>query len=243
MDLKDALQFNSKQAVEAAKANVITTEDGQTFITDDVHHWYDDTRAESPIRTHTISSIVEYIKAGADGRMVLYLQVDSPEEVTLQGGLDDHGNRETLMIATLAQDSFSFGEFYYRESLNIMLQSMFQETPDKHAIIDFISHLKEDKDSTEVTDDGITQTATIKTGVASVGTGKVPNPVALKPFRTFTEIEQPESTFVFRMRDGMQGAIFEADGGMWKNEAIRRIKGYLDKEIGHPDGINVFILG
>ena len=243
MDLKDAMQFNSEQAVKAAKASVITTEDGQTFITDDVHHWYEDTRAENPINTHTISSIVEYIRSGADGRKELYLKVNSPEEVVLQGLLDAHGKRETLMIASLAQDSFSFGQFYDRESLNIALQAMFQDTPDKHAIIDFISHLKEDKDSAEVTDDGITQTATIKTGVASVGTGKVPNPVALKPFRTFTEIEQPESTFVFRMRDGMQGAIFEADGGMWKNEAIRRIKEYLDKEIGQPVAINVSILG
>jgi hypothetical protein len=32
MDLKDAMQFNSEQAVKAAKASVITTEDGQTFM-------------------------------------------------------------------------------------------------------------------------------------------------------------------------------------------------------------------
>lgn len=243
MDLKDAMQFNSEQAVKAAQASVITTEDGQTFITDDVRHWYEDTRAEHAIKTHTISSIVEYIRSGADGRKALYLKVNSPEEVVLQGLLDAHGKRETLMIATLAQDSFAFGRFQDREKLNIALQSMFQETPDKHAIIDFISHLKEDKDSAEVYDDGITQTAVIKTGVATVGKGKVPNPVALKPFRTFTEVEQPESTFVFRMREGMEGAIYEADGGMWKNEAIRRIKEYFDKEIGQPDGIAVSILG
>lgn len=243
MDLKDALQFNSNQAVEAAKASVITTEDGQIFISDRVHHWYEDTRAEYAIKTHTISSIVEYIRSGADGRKALYLKVNSPEVVELEGLLDEHGERETLMIATLAQDSFEFGRFYGREKLNIALQAMFQNTPDRNAIIDFISHLKEDKDSTEVSDDGITQTAVIKTGVATVGKGKVPNPVALKPYRTFTEVEQPESTFVFRMGEGMQGAIFEADGGMWKNEAIRNIKEYFDKEIGNPDGIKVSILG
>ena len=47
---------------------------------------------------------------------------------------------------------------------------------------------------------------------------KVPNPVTLRPFRTFIEVEQPESKFIFRMREGGRCAIFEADGahGSWR---------------------------
>lgn len=241
---KEALQFLSNQAVDASKGNVITTEDGQTFITDAVHHWYEDTRAEHSIDTHTLSSLVEYIKSGADGRKKLYLHVNSPSEVVLKGLLDSHGARETLMRATLAQGKFSFGQFYDRGSLNIALQSMFIDTPDKQAIMAFISSMTEDKDKVTTTDDGISQVATVKSGVASVATGLVPNPVTLKPYRTFTEVDQPESQFVFRMREGMQGAIFQADGGMWRNIAIREIKEYLkanlEKEVGT---VRVSILG
>ena len=82
-------------------------------------------------------------------------------------------------------------------------------------------------------DDGVTQKATIKTGITSVGDAVVPNPVNLRPFRTFIEVEQPESAFVFRMKqgNGVECAIFEADGGAWKNAAMKSIKDYLQFEL------------
>ena len=77
----------------------------------------------------------------------------------------------------------------------------------------------------------MTQKATIKTGISTVGDAIVPNPVTLRPFRTFVEVEQPESSFVFRMRQGdgrgVECAVYEADGGAWKNEAMESVKEYL----------------
>lgn len=72
------------------------------------------------------------------------------------------------------------------------------------------------------------------TGLSGKETALVPNPVKLRPYRTFTEVEQPESEFVFRMKnyDGSVGcAIFEADGGAWKNRAMKNIKEYLQYEL------------
>ena len=63
----------------------------------------------------------------------------------------------------------------------------------------------------------------------------VPNPCRLRPIRTFTEVEQPASLFVFRLEQGsnetVTGALFEADGGAWKLEAMSNIKRYLDEEL------------
>lgn len=63
----------------------------------------------------------------------------------------------------------------------------------------------------------------------------VPNPVKLKPYRTFLEVDQPVSEFIFRMKqdkyDGVLCALFEADGGAWKMEATERIKKYLESEL------------
>ena len=50
-------------------------------------------------------------------------------------------------------------------------------------------------------DDGISQKTTIKQGIASKTDVIVPNPVTLVPYRTFLEVEQPPSEFVFRIRD------------------------------------------
>lgn len=76
---------------------------------------------------------------------------------------------------------------------------------------------------------------TVKTGIASKGEAIVPNPVHLRPYRTFLEVDQPESDFVFRMKqdkyDGIQCAVFEADGGAWKMEATHSIKEYLKTEL------------
>lgn len=64
---------------------------------------------------------------------------------------------------------------------------------------------------------------------------KVEPKVKLKPYRTFREIEQPASVFLFRLknRDGAppECALFEADGGAWKLEATDKIGKYFAGEL------------
>lgn len=60
------------------------------------------------------------------------------------------------------------------------------------------------------------------------------DPVKLRPYRTFAEIEQPESSYVFHIKDGDRGPAFklvEADGGLWKNAVMKKIKEYLEFEL------------
>ncbi len=56
--------------------------------------------------------------------------------------------------------------------------------------------------------------------------------VALAPFRTFPEIEQPISEFVFRARCTGEGTpalmLVEADGGRWKIDAITTIRAEME---------------
>ena len=91
----------------------------------------------------------------------------------------------------------------------------------------------EDSTVSQYSDDGISQKATIKTGIASKGDALVPNPVKLRPYRTFHEVQQPMSEFIFRMKsdDSVKCALFEADGGAWENVAMRNIKDYLEVEL------------
>jgi hypothetical protein len=80
---------------------------------------------------------------------------------------------------------------------------------------------------------------TAKSGISTVENVIVPNPVMLCPFRTFAEVEQPESEFVFRMQTGFKAALFEADGGKWKLYAMQNVKAYLEEKLA---GCNVKII-
>ena len=63
---------------------------------------------------------------------------------------------------------------------------------------------------------------------------------SLAPYRTFLEVEQPESDFVLRVNKEAKLALFEADGGFWKLEAVRLVKEYLSDNL--KDFENVFVL-
>jgi len=88
-------------------------------------------------------------------------------------------------------------------------------------------------------DDGMSQKATISKGIAGKTDVIVPNPVTLKPYRTFLEVDQPESQFVFRIGESGNSEptfkLVEADGGMWRYDAVLNICLYLKKRI--PDEI------
>lgn len=77
--------------------------------------------------------------------------------------------------------------------------------------------------------------AIIKTGVTTKDAAFVPNPVSLIPYRTFLEVPQPASDFVFRISEGRGGApafkLVAADGGLWKSQAVDNVKNYLVKAL------------
>lgn len=187
------------------------------------------------IEMSTLTGLVDYIKGQIDeSTEKMIVQVISPTEVRLISALNDDRNRETLVNVMAQIPEFSYGRYMDNETFLIALQSKFIPGDDRELLLKFAGTV-ENGTVSQYNDDGITQKATIKTGIASKGEALVPNPVKLRPFRTFMEVKQPESSFVFRMRqdrdDGVECAIFEADGGAWKNAAMHNIKEYLQFEL------------
>ena len=136
---------------------------------------------------------------------------------------------DLLSVRADLPDGFPFERYMDLETFNIMLQSRFVDTNDRAALLALTANVV-DENVKSYGDDGISQVASVKSGVTSVADVKVPNPVLLRPFRTFAEVDQPESKFIFRMRkgdDGVTAALIEADGGAWKIEAIQNIAEYL----------------
>ena len=105
----------------------------------------------------------------------------------------------------------------------IEIQSNFAPSQDRDILVKFAGNV-EQKNNTTYSDDGKTQVATMSTGVASKSDVIVPNPVFLAPYRTFQEIAQPYSNFVFRMGDKQIPAFSLI-------EAVARIKEYFYSEL------------
>ena len=188
------------------------------------------------LETTSLKSIVTYIKK-IKNEVVQYddtqtiIRIESPTKVQIDGVVHDNWNkRDTYMSVNAKVPAFSFGNFYNAEEFNIAMQSKFLSTDDKDIILMVVGNLR-DEAVLNQSDDGVSQTTTIRTGVATVANVKVPNPVSLRPYRTFLEVEQPASRFVFRMKDGGRCALFEADGGAWELEAKKNIYNYLEYEL------------
>lgn len=195
------------------------------------------------IRMNTLSSLIDYIKSGVDsfsGTMIIHVQ--SPTCVSMYSALDVERNRENVVEVRANVPEFDFNRFMDHEAFCIGVQSKFIDHPgtDKALLLKFAGTV-EAGSVAEYGDDGISQKATVKTGIASKGEAIVPSPAFLKPFRTFVEVEQPCSSFIFRMKDdkykgGIQCALYEADGGAWKISAMEAIKAYLTEALKEYSG-------
>lgn len=156
------------------------------------------------------------------------IHVESPERVYFISELDSERGRECLFEVEAETSAFRFGSWYEQENFMIALQSNFQPNDDLAAVMMLAGNI-EKKNNQTFSDDGVSQVATMSVGVASKADAMVPNPVELIPFRTFMEVEQPSSKFVFRIsgEEIPQFKLVEAEGGIWKCEAIANIKDYL----------------
>lgn len=188
-------------------------------------------RANNPLQINTLKGLVDYVQSNferLDSNFIL--QIEDERTVSLKGHLESDGGRELLVKVNAIVPEFRFDNYYDVESLNIALQARFVKSGDRDLLLKVIGNLKEENVK-QTGDDGTSQAVTINTGIASADDVKVPNPVKLAPYRTFVEVEQPSSEFVFRMKDGPSAALFEADGGAWRNEAIANVRKHLESEL------------
>ncbi|MCM3396464.1 hypothetical protein M3638_01270 [Oceanobacillus profundus] len=218
--IKEALQY----IVGMGKAE-IHKENGQSYSDKKLHLIEEPTAG--PFIVHTLSGLVDYVSSGVDKSDKMIVHVVSPTEVRVESPLNRDRVRDYYVNAEALIPEFRFDRWYDTEDFNIKLQSCFVKSEDRDIMLKVVGNITEDQVKT-VSDDGVSQAVVAKVGVASVGNVEVPNPVSLAPYRTFVEVEQPQSDFIFRMQSGPRCALFEADGGAWKNEAIDNIKKYLE---------------
>lgn len=247
--MKEALEY----AVDLSAPNY-TEHEGEKWSDKQMHRIHHQLPKAEALKMNTLTSLIEYIKSNTDkmsGNMIIH--IESPTKVVLLSSLDCDRRREILVEVNALLPEFSFDKFYPAESFVINVMSKFigdsnssipleaeqlsggldsQTRNDKEIILKFAGTV-ETGTVAKYGDEGVSQKATIQQTCTSKEDVIIPNPVHLIPYRTFLEVEQPDSDFIFRLRNSdlsceePEIALFEADGGAWKIDAMKFIHQYL----------------
>lgn len=230
--IKEALQY----IVGMGPASIIKNQAGREFSDKQLYDLR--TPKIEGFNTSTLTSIVDYINKQPDGFMdrfsyekKMIIHIESESKVTLKTDIISLENtRDTIIEAKALLPRIEYGKFIPVEEFIIQMQSKFVETQMTLALMSLVGNVKEEQVK-NTADDGFSQSVVAKAGIVKVEEVVVPNPVKLMPYRTFQEVDQPQSLFVFRMQNGPAMAIFEADGGVWRNDAIENIRKYFEAEL------------
>jgi hypothetical protein len=209
-----------------------------TYTSEQVH----EVEAEPPsqlstVSVHTLDGFVDLVKEKLDGIQnvdgTYLVHVVDHKNVQLKSlTTDAWGRRLTLIAASPVEtDPFPFGKFLEQELFVIQVAAKFADGGDKDYVLDLASSLTAEA-TTNNSDNGFVQGATVKRGIRMKENITLKPRVNLLPYRTFPEVAQPASDFVFRARsvDDQQPPellLIEADGGKWKVDAINEVARYL----------------
>lgn len=219
------------------------------LYTDKAMHLVKDPVAD-PVEISTLQGLVDLYNGQLDdmkkdGDVLVHITSSTEVEI-ISRETDDFERRRVWARATYPKliTPFRFGQWMDPESFVIGCRAGFQrakiETGDGTFAADLDYVLKiasniatEAIDTSE--DDGIAQKVAMRRGVVLKEQTNLKPLVQLAPYRTFAEIDQQLSTFVFRARvggDSVNLALFEADGGRWHLSAIAAIAAWLAGKFG-----------
>ena len=152
---------------------------------------------------------------------------------------DSHRRDNLVRGATNGwRKEFEFGEWFDLENFLISLRSQFEATDDRDQLVQTLGNTTSEQ-NIQKEDDGFTQRVNVKAGIHLADSKTLPTILKLQPYRTFSEVDQPISEFIFRVKkghgDSLQCALFESDGNAWKLQAMNDIQSYLiGKSINAP---------
>ncbi len=228
---------NLYSAIREDAAPVITKIDGRDYS--DKRIYPVNAPMPNALVVSTLTGLVDYLKSNTDKLENVFCHIVSPSQVELRSPLlPPFCDRACYMKAELDQITLPFNTWMDAEPFNIAMQAAFDDpdglkATDKGLVLKFTSSVTSIVEAA-TSDDGVSQAVAVKAGITSKGVKELPNPVTLRPYRTFIEVEQPASKFIFRCRQEggkMQFSLTEADGGAWRSEAMKNIKAFLEKEV------------
>lgn len=150
--------------------------------------------------------------------------------IIVMSALNSDKTRNYLVEANPMIPSLQMGRNLSVEEMIILLSTAYIPTENTEKFISSISSLRI-VEEVHFNDDGIGQTVTARQGASMNKSFQVQPIVKLKPIRTYAEIEQVESKFLFRVNKDGTVCLREADGGQWKYEVQNEIVKYLEENL------------
>lgn len=224
--LKEALEY-----LVSLKENKTYDIHGDTYSDRELHRIAPHVDRPARVGVTGLDSIVKLIRNELDvlDAQPLFVRVDGAREVSVFSTLDDAMARDDLYHATCDVPGFR-GGFKGYEAAIIELRSKFAPGEGVDYLLDLLSRINKTEGVT-TSDNGVSQTVEARQGVSLKQMVTVKPRVVLRPYRTFLEVEQPESEFLLRLDGEGNVGLFEADGGMWELEAKRRIAAYFEEKL------------
>lgn len=186
-----------------------------------------------PVVFNTLTGFAAFVNEYVDENEDFIQVLDSGIVKALSFSTDAVGQREHLATATIAHHgaAFPFGTKLAQEDFIIKVQAHFVVDENRAKVLAVAGNMTAER-AVSAEDDGVSQKVGARAGVVLKSSLTVPNPVALRPYRTFLEVEQPEGQFVFRVHQDREGqlptcALYDADGGRWRIKAIQSVAEWL----------------
>lgn len=229
--LKEAIE----KIVELSKPFVVKGEKGEIFTNVDLCECKSDLDLQYIHEVRSIDALLNLIKNEAiikypDRKIFVEIQSFNSILCYLDVVDEDRNERVELYEAQEIDVAGVPSGWIDYQSAMIKLKAQFQDTSDKDYLINLLSKIDIEQ-GVHTEDNGMSQSVTVRKGIAAKGIENVKSICNLKPYRTFMEVEQPSSDFLIRINDHQEISFIEADGGMWKLAAKQTIKAYIENAL------------
>lgn len=231
----EALIEQIQKAVEPITVNL----NGENYFSRNVY-----LPPEAPtVKTRNVLSLqglIEYCKLDPDAAIEngAFLLVSSPTNVRLVSPFFGRHEQHHVFVEAdchsllpIRKDYISYLEV---EDFILRIQNFFVQSEVTEDLLQILSRI-EIKDESAIEDDGLSQSVTTRSGISTLTQKELPRWIPLRPYRTFPEIEQPSSDYVFRMKQSGKEAyakLSESESPQWKVEAMNSIRQYLTEKLG-----------
>ncbi len=246
--------------IKEHSAPTITEIDGSRWSDRELEK-IENVRRMDAVNFYTLTSLTDYLKSEVDvpNSFIehIFINVISPSKISVYSEANSLNYYRRTEIANVSAmlPAVKIGQWVDQTEFCIMMRANFIDNG-LYEMEDEVARFDTDRDAlirvasnivsgtiAQYEDTGISQKATLKTGIQESEDKLLPDKVILRPYRTFMEVEQPKSEFIFRAQDdkfnGVQLSLHEADGGRWKQDAMASIKNYLLEQLAGVEYITI----
>ena len=191
------------------------------------------------LELRSLQGVVDYINQNPDGFLeehAPFVHIQGPSRVFLLSQPRKDSQRTILADARLGYENrFRLDQWQDPESFITGVRTAFQESEELGNLIQTVSAIDQEE-AVSAGDDGISQKLVVRQGASSKAVS-IKNPVTLRMFRTFHEVQQPAGLFLFRLSKSSEGPLaklVEADCLGWHVEATEKIQAFIKKGTKSP---------